>query len=401
MSDYDPKTQSFYKPIDISKELDKIEASSRDSYVEDAKAVYDDVWAKLPIAVRNRVSTPFNYGFGANKLSGIVTEGDGPTLVFALICIFRSVVGVEEDIVELLTVAHKAFSAANNPMAVVKSMRSKLLEAKDLHIECKWSQTGAKIVETLCFDNHNMSEGLADFKDITPLDSNVIATLANLFAAIDRQCTKGVKNDNTKRANSGSVLERLGVAPKGKRVCRDGTACTRSDCYYAHPDGKNDGDNNKPIYDNSNKTGGKCEAMGCPADKQKKQLCTSCFYQMLNEGSIKTKSKSMSGGEIKKSDLPKRKPAQPSKRTEQKHRRKANAAGVINAVQKAWNNSSPTTASKRTRNNEDDETISGSGGPKCAKQAKAAVKDDDNLEGYNERMAAFANSLTEMGVKLN
>ena len=122
---------------------------------------------------------------------------------------------------------------------------------------------------------------------------------------------------------------------------------------------------------------------------------------MLNEGSIKTKSKSMSGGEIKKSDLPKRKPAQPSKRTEQKRRRQANAAGVINAVQKAWNNSSPARVSKRTRNNEDDETIVGSGGLKCAKQAKAAVKDDDNLDGYNERMAAFANSLTEMGVKLN
>jgi hypothetical protein len=51
-----------------------------------------------------------------------VTEGDGPTLVFALIYIFRSVVGVEEDIIELLTVAHKAFTAANNPMIVVKSL---------------------------------------------------------------------------------------------------------------------------------------------------------------------------------------------------------------------------------------------------------------------------------------
>ena len=118
--------------------------------------------------------------------------------MFALICIFRSVVGVEEDIIELLTVAHKVFTAASNPMTVVKSMRSKLVEAKDLHIECKWSQTrtGSKIVEVLCFDNHNMSGGLEDFKDITSLDSQVITTLANLFAAIERQCLKAVKSDS-------------------------------------------------------------------------------------------------------------------------------------------------------------------------------------------------------------
>ena len=106
------------------------------------------------------------YGQSCHTLSGIgsllpstmVSEPRSypESLLKALICIFRSVVGVEEDIIELLTIAHKAFTAANNPLTVVKSLRSKVLEAKDLHIECKWSQTGAKIVETLCLDNHNM-----------------------------------------------------------------------------------------------------------------------------------------------------------------------------------------------------------------------------------------------------
>lgn len=403
MSDYDPKTQSFYKPVPIPMELHRIDEKARPFYVDDAKALYDDIWAKLPIGARNRVSTPFNYGFGANKLQGIVTEGDGPTLVFALICIFRSVVGVEEDIIELLTIAHKAFTAANNPLTVVKSLRSKVLEAKDLHIECKWSQTGAKIVEVLCFDNHNMSEGLEDFKDITPLDSQVITTLANLLAAIERQCLKAVKSDSSsKRAHAANVLDRLGVKDEGnkkskKNVCRDGVDCTRSDCYYGHPDGKkSDG---KPVYDSSNTTGGKCEAMGCPETKQKKQLCTSCFFQMLDNGSIKTKSNSMSGGEIRKSDLPERRSKQVSfKKPNTFKKARAHQAVIgVKAIQKAWDKSQ-----KRNRDNEADETIPGRAGPKSAKQAQAiAATGDDDVDTYTERMADFAKNLTKMGVKLN
>ena len=275
-----------------------------------------------------------------------------------------------------------------------------MLEAKDLHIECKWSQTGAKIVEVLCFDNHNMSEGLEDFKDITPLDSQVITTLANLLAAIETQCLKAVKSDNSsERANSVTVLDRLGVKDEGnkkgkKNACRDGVDCTRSDCYYSHPDGKkSDG---KPVYDSSNTTGGKCEAMGCPETKQKKQLCTSCFFQMLDNGSIKTKSKSMSGGEIRKSDLPERRSKQISK-----HGKKARAHQAVigvKAIQKAWDKSQ-----KRSRDNEDDETIPGKAGPKSAKQAHAiaAIDDNDDVDSYTKRMADFAKNLTKMGVKLN
>ena len=383
LSDYDPKTQSFYKPIALPKELNKIDADSRSGYVDAAQAIYAGIGSLLPSTM---VSEPRSYP---------------ESLLKALICIFRSVVGVEEDIIELLTVAHKAFTQANNPMVVVKSMRSKLLEAKDLHIECKWSQTGAKIVETLCLDNHNMSEGLADFKDITPLDSQVIATLANLFAAIDRQCTKVVKYDNSsKRANSSSVLERLGVRNaegKTKKDCRDGTACKRSDCYYGHPDGKAiDGNTKttKPIYDNSNKTGGKCEAMGCPEVKQKKQLCTSCFYKLLNEDIIKTKSKSMSGGEIRKEDLPKHKPRQESTFTKRPRRSAKSVVGVA-AIQKAYDNL------KRDRSNEDDDTITGKAGPKFAKQARISKDDDDDIDQREARMLEFAQSLSSFGVNIN
>jgi len=104
----------------------------------------------------------------------------------------------------------------------------------------------------------------------------------------------------------------------------------------------------------------------------------------------------MSGGEIRKSDLPERRSKQVSK-----HGKKARAhAAVIGvkAIQKAWDKSQ-----KRDRDNEDDETIPGKGGPKSAKQAHAisAIDDDDDVETYTDRMADFAKSLTKMGVKLN
>ena len=53
--------------------------------------------------------------------------------------------------------------------------------------------------------------------------------------------------------------------------------------------------------------------MGCPETKQQKELCTSCFFQMLDNRAIKTKPKTMSGGEIRKSDLLERRSKQISK----------------------------------------------------------------------------------------
>lgn len=198
LSDYDPKTQAFYAPVAPPKEPNKIDTHSRPFYIHDTTALYDDTWTKLSIAVRNRVSIPSNYGFGAKKLSGIASEGDGPTLVFALMCIFRSIVGAEEDTIKRLTDTHKTGISANDPTRDVKSMRSNLLEAKGRHIAYNRIQTDTKSIETACLDNHNMSDELADFKDITPLDSQVISTFTNLFEAFYRQCTKMIGQHHQK-----------------------------------------------------------------------------------------------------------------------------------------------------------------------------------------------------------
>ena len=236
----------------------------------------------LTVSIKNQVQGDINYGFGAKKLTVRVTDGDGPTLVFALICLFRPCVGVEEDIETLFYQAYKAFKNVNNPMEVISELRAPLVEATELHTEFKWSQSGAKIVEVLCHNDHNMSEALEDFKELTPPDSTVTALLQNLFAAISRQCTKEVHyvDGNKRSANAASIMDRIGLKEDGspaKRRRQDG----------------------EPHYDSSNKTGGKCEGAGCPADKQTKRLCTTCFHKLLDDGTIKTKA----GGEIEKGHL--------------------------------------------------------------------------------------------------
>jgi hypothetical protein len=52
-NDYDPKTQSFYKPVAIPADISQITETSREFYTADAKALYDDVYNELPMSIKN------------------------------------------------------------------------------------------------------------------------------------------------------------------------------------------------------------------------------------------------------------------------------------------------------------------------------------------------------------
>lgn len=390
-NDYDTKTQSFYKPTAIPAEMAKITATSREFYTDDARALYDDVYNELPVAIKNQVHGEINYGFGAKKLTVRVTDGDGPMLVFALICMFRPCVGVEEDLETIFYTAYKAFKLSSNPMAVIGGLRGSLVEATELHTEFKWSQSGAKIVEVLCHNDHNMSEALEQFKDLTPPDSSATALLHNLFAAISRQCDKDVHyaDDNKRSANSAGVFDRIGLKEDGsaKRQRKDGEA----------------------RYDSSNQTGGKCEGVGCPETKQNKRLCTTCFHKLLasDDGKISTKD----GGEIKKGHLCKSRAGKGGKGKGKGSKGKSKGKGKgwnqwysnsakpgdnsisRKALAKAWKRAH----AAMTKDNSNDETIPGAGGPKSAKLGAEAEADVDQKSAA---MAKFVTSLSDMGVKL-
>ena len=408
-SDYDQKTQSFYKPPALPAEIHKIPENSREFYTDDAATLYNEVWAKLTTSVQAKLSGTFNYGFGASKLTGTVVKGDGPTLIFALICMFRNCVGLESEIKTLFLLADQGFAKHSNPMITVDNLRASLTKATNLNTSMEWSETGAKMVEQLGYDDHNMAKALEDYTDIQPADNQTVGLIAQMFAVIERTSKKKVSRDGkegNKRACLANALDTLGINNTQRKSdkpwgdCRNGSKCTFNGCKFTHPgDNKNNspkGDSDpalgKQVFDNSNKTGGKCEANGCPAKGETKRLCTTCFRTLLSDGTIKSKT----GATIKKGDLSRARPY------ENKGTKRANSAqgeGIsAKSIKKAW-----IKAGKKQRGNEQDTTIKGKPGPKSAKLANAdkPEADADEDDQYRKRVAAFASSMSNLGVELD
>ena len=404
-SDYDQKTQSYYKPPALPTEIHKIPEKSREFYTDDATTLYNEVWAKLSTAVQAKLSGTFNYGFGASKLTGTVAKGDGPTLIFALICMFRNCVGLESEIKTLFLLADQGFAKHSNPMITVDNLRASLTKATNLNTSMEWSETGAKMVEQLGYDDHNMAKALEDYTDIQPADNQTVGLIAQMFAIIERMSKKKVSRDSkegNKRACVANALDTLGInnaqRNKNKRdkpwgECRNGSNCNHNGCKFTHPD-DNKNNNNKQMFDNSNKTGGKCEAQDCPAKGESKRLCTTCFKTLLSDGTLKSKT----GATIKKSDLSRARPEGFYPKFENKGRgyKRANSAkgnGIsASQIEKAWK--------KAKRGNEQDSTIKGKAAPKSAKLANAGKPDDDDNAAFAERVVKFANSMSNLGVEL-
>ena len=154
------------------------------------------------------------------------------------------------------------------------------------------------MVEQLSYADHNMAKALEDYTDIQPADNQTVGLIAQMFAIIERMSKRKVSRDSkdgNKRAFVVNTLDTLGVN-NAQRInklenpwgeCRNGSNCTFNGCKFTHPnDYKNN--NSKQVFDNANKTGGKCEAQGCPAKGESKQLCTTCFKTLLSDGTIKS-----------------------------------------------------------------------------------------------------------------
>lgn len=166
------------------------------------------------------------------------------------------------------------------------------------------------------------------------------------------------------------------------------------------------------MHDDTNVTQGNCEAVGCPVDKQPKRLCTTCFFKMLDNGSIATKS----GGDIRKRPRSYGKGKGSDSKGKGKEvdgkgkgkgdygrgkgkgayskgkGRYSNHASIsTKAIVTAWTKANSAAAT----DNSNDATLPGPPRPKSSK-----MNANDDVEQRTKAMAAFAERMNSMGVKL-
>ena len=169
IDDFDSTKKTYFKPPDVTTELNQIPEELRSTYVEMAKYLYSELMRKLPNAVKDRLRSSFTYG-EAGEL-GLCAEHDGPTAIFALICHYRvSGCKREEEIRDYFQGLHFKMKSGDFKKPLAQA-RSQLNEAKELNVNLKWSTTGKRIYDTLSHNDHNMKTALADYKAITPEDS--------------------------------------------------------------------------------------------------------------------------------------------------------------------------------------------------------------------------------------
>jgi hypothetical protein len=386
ISDYDPITGRCYKPPDLVDEIATIPEEIRAIYVTQAKSLYNTLTSKLTTGVKRLIKSTFQYGL--QEETALCSENDGPTALFALICMFRPcTLEHTEKIESALYEAHKGFKTGNIRKHI-KAMRSFLLEAQDLSIELKWKQSGKQIVDVMTHKDHNMNDALKDYKNIVVSDKTCTAVLDRLFAAIESQCKRDEKHDDKhgsveKHANSadgkGSGNSKPAAGDTSWRstvLCRDAASCTNKTCGFKHPHksggdqgskgGKGKGLGGKGGTDSTKK---KCQGPGCSEKLEAsdyKMLCQPCFNKAKELGSMKLKN-----GEI----------------------------FTNRAVRKA---SAAIAAAGGDGSDSDEEDHDLPAGPKSHKRKVQLQLEDDRKskkgKGYSQEVKAFA---LKMGMKLN
>ena len=96
-------------------------------------------------------------------------DNDGPMALFSRICHYR--VSSNDNEKTLRTYFENMYKRPDKDVrTTIDRARKKLLEARELQVDMKWTNTCKRIYDKLSYGNHDMATTLLAYEDMTPSD---------------------------------------------------------------------------------------------------------------------------------------------------------------------------------------------------------------------------------------
>jgi hypothetical protein len=308
--DFDPVHGTYYKPPSKTKQFDTVDSAYRTAYSEQAETLFLRIKSLTPADIMNRACSTFKYGMH-EQYQTKCEDGDGPTLYFALVSLFKPAKAIHRD--ELIDHFNQAYLhfQKGDPKKKVEHLRPRLVDAIQLGIQLNWSTTGKKIVQVLSRSDHVMGRKIDKYENGPTDDKDTNTYLQELFATIEAECNASTRiSFDTKPDTKWHTQAHNATATEmSDKECRYGANCYRKQCSFKHPDrpgpmrsthtqrnrqGKGSGkggwsDRKHDKTDNKRGKGGKekhiCKAKNCiQAAPAADKLCTTCFKLLRSKG---------------------------------------------------------------------------------------------------------------------
>jgi hypothetical protein len=309
-SDFDPLLNTYFKPPAKQDGYASVPEADRDLYDQQAANLFGRLEAIIPRSIMVKVLSTFRHGKKDEEFQ--CAEGDGPSLIFSIIALYRpSGEKYRGTVEQKIYVSADRLKNGTSPTTWVSEMRPLVLECLELDIKLKWSMCGERIVSLMTEKSNTFSQKLAKFEhgaSIADLDDCAVE-LDQVVSLIETGCESLEGNGMRVVVKANQIcVEHVG----DKKDCSYGMDCFRRNCTHKHPagfvskydeskggkggkggkagkgKGKGGGKGGK-----GGKSGGKehfCEAKDCPATSPTTfAFCKSCHRKGLESGSIVNK----------------------------------------------------------------------------------------------------------------
>ena len=230
-SDYDPITNTYFKPPSKHDAYAAVNSDDRELYDQQARTCWERLASVVPQSVITKVRSTFRYGKKEEEFQ--CAEGDGPSLIFSIVALFRPCGDAYRDSVEnKIYASAERLKSGVDPKTWVLEMRPLLQECLELDIKLKWSLSGKRIVLLMTDKCNTFSQKLSKFANSSavadPDDSGV--ELDQVMSLIEAGC-EDIENSGMRVTIKANQIQ----VETGCKPCSFGMECFRRNCSYGHP----------------------------------------------------------------------------------------------------------------------------------------------------------------------